>query len=169
MWRRAAVAVACMGVVLAAPCGAAALSTHSATAKGSFYVLEATAKCGANEHVVSGGFSSSIPAHAAGEVVSRAVDHHSGWTVDLFASYKDTLTTYAYCARNGKLALSTHEHRVPAASLGPSDIPDTNTVGRADCAPGETLVSGGFALLDTGQNSLTYRDYAASASRWTVT
>ena len=54
------VVVACVGATLAAPTGAMALSTHSATATtpSGDGVLVATAKCGANERVVSGGFRS---------------------------------------------------------------------------------------------------------------
>lgn len=162
IWRGIAVIVACIGTVLAVPTGATALTTHSATSStpNSNGQLVATAKCGAGEHVVSGGFTDSGTGATA--VVSRAI-HGDSWTVhtDGFA-----LTTYAYCARKGP-ALSTHEAQVTGVS------PPPNTTATVSCASGQTLVSGGYGFLNStpsDQNGSTaYADYAASAREWKVT
>ena len=98
-----AVGLACLGGVLAIPAGAMALTTHSATVTmpNSNGGLVATAKCGTNEHVVSGGFRSP---HASGSsaIVSRAV-HGDSWTVHLYPE-SPPLTTYAYCAPKGQFS-----------------------------------------------------------------
>jgi hypothetical protein len=161
--RRTAVLVACLGVVLAAPTGAMALTTHSATSstKNSNLQLVATAKCGAGEHVVSGGFKDSTTGATA--VVSHAV-HGDSWTVHTDGT--TLLTTYAYCGRKGP-ALSTHETQVPGVA------PPPNTTAAARCASGQTLVSGGYGFLATSpstQNGSTaYGDYAASSRGWKLT
>jgi hypothetical protein len=154
--------VACMGAVLVAPAGAMALSTHSATSTtpNGNGVLVATAKCGANEHVVSGGFKSPL-GNAA--IVSRAV-HGDSWTVHLYPE-SAPLTAYAYCAPKGRLSTSGHEARVTATKEG------ANYTATARCAAGEKVVSGGYVMSPaaaTDHNSPTYRDYAAGASKWTV-
>lgn len=159
-----AVTVACMGAPLAAPAGAMALSTHSATSstRKSSGLYGATAKCGAGEHVVSGGFHSSVGGEVAA-VLSRAF-HRNSWTVHLASLDPNTLTTYAYCASSGEI--SAHENEVRAVN-GKSG----NTTVTARCAAGEALVSGGYAFLSPQSrqgNSPTYRDYAANASKWTV-
>jgi hypothetical protein len=161
IWRRTAV-VACMGAGLAAPSGAVALSTHSATVTtpNSAGVLVATAKCGANEHVVSGGF---VTPQGTTQIVSRAV-HGDMWTVHNLEAELGPLTAYAYCARDGQLSISTHTHKVTA-------VASVNTTATARCASGETLVSGGYVMSPpsaTNGNSPTFRDYAVSASEWTV-
>jgi hypothetical protein len=45
-----------------------------------------------------------------------------------------------------------------------------NTTATARCASGETLVSGEYAFVpSSGQSTTTsFRDYAASASKWTA-
>jgi hypothetical protein len=149
-------------MVLAAPAGAMALTTHSATTTttNSAGQLVATATCGAGEHVVSGGFQGS---DASAAVSSRAVNGDS-WTVRLFPFGTPTLTTYAYCARNGQLSVFGHENRVPALTG------ERNTTATASCASRQTLVSGGYAFLPGlhESNSPTYRDFAASARTWSV-
>jgi hypothetical protein len=158
---------ACLGIALAAPAGAMALSTHSATDStvNTNGELVATAKCAANEHVVSGGFKTSILDDASGEVVSRAV-MGDRWTVQFYPSGPDTLTTYAYCAPKGAISLVQHQRQVPAQTGSPT----YNTVATARCASGETLVSGGFEFLPSSgePDSTTYRDYAVSPRKWTV-
>jgi hypothetical protein len=169
MWtrarRRVAVTVACVGTVLGAPTGAMGLTTHSATTstKNSAGQLVATAKCGASEHVASGGFNASEQRDSDGAVVSRAV-HGDSWTVRLYPTGSPgvTLTTFAYCARTG--GVSTHEHQVMARAG------NANTTATARCASGQTLVSGGYAFMpSSGQfESATYRDFAASTGAWRV-
>jgi hypothetical protein len=161
MFRTAVVAIACLGALVAAPINAMALTTHSATdtTTNSAGQLVATAKCGAGEHVVSGGFKSS---DASAAVVSHAV-HGDSWTVRLFPGATSTLTAYAYCARAGRILKHTDEVTAAAAP--------TNTVATALCASGQTLVSGGYAFLGTASslsNSPTYRDFAATARKWRV-
>lgn len=162
-WRRVVIGVACVGAGMAAPASATALSTHSATAStpNSAGQLVATAKCGAHQHVVSGGFKTPHPYDAFGTVVSRAVK--GGWNVTLFPKSTTMLTAYAYCAHNGQLSLSKDENQVTAAER------KGNTVSTASCS-GETVISGGWAYSpSTGErNSPTYRDYADGAGKWTV-
>jgi hypothetical protein len=157
--RGTAVIVACVAALLIAPTSALALTVHSATdtTTNSAGQLVATAKCGANEHVVSGGFKSSDESAA---VVSHAV-HGNQWTVHLFPGAANTLTVYAYCAHQGQIFRHTAE--VTAAPSG------NNTTATAHCPPGQRLVSGGYAFLgsDLG-NSPTFRDFAATASKWRV-
>ncbi|HEY3944804.1 MAG TPA: hypothetical protein VGL78_06235 [Solirubrobacteraceae bacterium] len=162
MWRGRAVTVACMTTALAAPGSAVALTTHSvtATAPNSAGVLVATAKCGANEHVVSGGFKSHDFSSA---IVSRAVEGNS-WTVHLYPE-SPPLTTYAYCAPNGQFSLSRHIHKVRVSRQG------VNTTASARCASGERVASGGYVMgppSATDANSPNYKNYATSAGRWTV-
>jgi hypothetical protein len=165
--RRAAVTVVCMGTVLAAPSGAMALTTHSATTStlNTAGQLVATAKCGANARVVSGGYKTSDTSDPGGAVVSRAVK--PGWTVRFYPFGADTLTTYAYCAPTGQFSLSKHENNVAAK---PRVKGHANTTVTARCAAGETLVSGGYAFLPSSSqsNSPTYRDYSPSGGKWTV-
>jgi hypothetical protein len=142
-----------------------ALSTHSATTSSvnSAGQFVATAKCGASEHVVSGGFNiSNKGGNEGAAAVSRAVK--GGWTVHLYSEASETLTTYAYCAPSGQLSLSRHESQTAAVAQG------VNTTATALCSSGETLVSGGYAFLTklNERNSPTFMDYAASASKWTV-
>lgn len=162
IWRGMAVTVACAGALLVAPAGAMALTTHSATATvpNSAGVLVATAKCGANERVVSGGFKSPEGNSA---IVSRAV-HGDSWTVHLYPE-SAPLTTYAYCARKGQFSVATHQQTVSV----PKEA--ANTTAMALCASGEKLVSGGYVMSPasaTDHNSPNFRDYAASPSKWTV-
>lgn len=162
MWRRTAVTVAYIATTLAAPGFAAALTTHSvtATAPNSAGILVATAKCGANEHVVSGGFKSRASSSA---IVSRAV-HGNSWTVHLSPEVPP-LTTYAYCARNGQLSLSRHVHKVTTSKEG------VNTTASARCASGGTVASGGYVMSPpraTDHNSPNYKDYATGVGKWTV-
>jgi hypothetical protein len=162
-WRWTAVTAACGVTALAAPAGAMALTTHSATddTQNANGQLVATAKCGAGEHVVSGGYKGS---DSGGAVVSRAI-HGDSWTVHLYPGLTDTLTTYAYCARSGRIA--THANQATGVAPPPS------TTVNASCASGETLVSGGYAFLatppSTQDGAATYKDYAASAHNWKVT
>lgn len=163
--RRGLVFVAlCIGAALAAPTSAMALSTHSATTStpNTDGQLVATAKCAANEHVVSGGFSTPSPFDVFGDVASRAV--RGGWKVSFWPSGTTTLTTYAYCAPNGQLSLSRHENQVTAGAA------PSNSVATATCASGQALISGGWTYSPStvGENSPTYRNYAKSASKWTV-
>ena len=164
--RRMVIIAVAMGSAMAAPAGAMALSTHSATTSSvnSAGQFAATARCGATEHVVSGGFNiSNKGANEGAAVVSRAVKS-SGWKVRLYSESGETLTTYAYCAPKGQLSTSTHHSEMAAPDQG------VNTTATARCSSGETLVSGGYAFLpSSGEvNSPTYRDYAASATKWTV-
>ncbi len=158
------VALAAPAAAMAAPAGTGGLTTHSATSStlNSNSQLVATAKCGAGEHVVSGGFKNENIGATA--VVSRAVDGN-GWTVHL-GDGAGKLTTYAYCARKGS-ALSTHKAEVKGVD------PPPNTTAAAKCASGQTLVSGGYAFQTaspSAQNGSTaYMDYAASAREWKVT
>jgi hypothetical protein len=161
MLRTAAVVVACLGTLLTAPTSAIALTTHSATdtTTNSAGQLVATAKCGADEHVVSGGFKSSDESAA---VVSHALNGDS-WTVHLYPGITTTLTAYAYCARHGRIFRHTAETTAAAAP--------TNTTATAQCASGQTVVSGGYAFLSPASsqgNSPTYRDFAATARKWRV-
>lgn len=163
IWRRTAVIAACAVTGLAAPAGATALTTHSATdsTENANGQLVAQAKCGAGEHVVSGGYKGS---EMGGAVVSRAV-HGDSWTVHLYPGSADTLTAYAYCARSGQI--STHTNQATGVAPPPS------TTVTARCASGEMLVSGGYAFLatpsSTQDGSATFKDYAASARKWKVT
>jgi hypothetical protein len=161
MFRTAAVAIACLGALVAAPINAMALTTHSATdtTTNSAGQLVATAKCSANEHVVSGGFKSVDQSQA---VVSHAL-HGDSWTVHLYPGSATTLTVYAYCARNGRIFRHT-------AQTTAADAP-INTTATAQCASGQSVVSGGYAFLSTPStqgNSPTYRDFAATARKWRV-
>lgn len=103
-----------MGAALAAPAGALALTTHSASTStpDSAGQLVATAKCGSNEHVFSGGYKTSNASPLDGAVVSRALKGNS-WTVHFFASAPDVPTTYAYCERNGRLRMQEKEGSRP--------------------------------------------------------
>jgi hypothetical protein len=157
------VSAAFVSTLVVAPTSAVALSTHSATdtSQNSNGYSVATAKCGAGGHVVSGGFNGSDEGHA---VVSRAV-HGDSWTVRLAPGHVETLTTYAYCARKGRI--STHKKQVTGVAQ------PANTTATARCASGQTLVSGGYAFLAdptaSPQNgSPVYRDYA-SARGWRLT
>src|SRR5437764_11536178 len=119
--------VACTGTLLAAVAlmtrsaiadtpKSLTLTTHSASTSTNNLAgyFAATAKCGANEHVVSGGFNISHKGGNEGAaVISRAVKSDR-WTVQLFSETSETLTTYAYCAPNGQLSISKHEHQVAA-------------------------------------------------------
>jgi hypothetical protein len=169
IWRRIGLLAACAcAAALAAPgVATAALSTHSASDSklDSNGQLVATAKCGANEHVVSGGFNTPNASQAGGEVVSRAVGDNR-WTVHLYAAKAEKLTTYAYCAPNGKLSLS-ERHKQVAAQTG---TPTYNTVATARCGSRATAVSGGFALSRPASqsDSTTFRDYASGTNKWTV-
>jgi hypothetical protein len=159
--RSALVAAACLATLVAAPTGAMALTIHSATdtTTNSAGQLVATAKCGANEHVLSGGFKSSDESAA---VVSHAVNGDS-WTVRLVPGAVNTLTVYAYCAHQGQIYRHTQQATAGAAPI--------NTTATAHCASGQTLVSGGYAFLSpaaTQGNSPTYRDFAATARKWRV-
>lgn len=163
MWRGMAVLTVCAGMALAAPTGAIALTTHSATdtSANSAGQLVATAKCGANERVVSGGFKSQ---NVSAAVVSHAVQGNS-WTVRLVPGVIAKLTTYAYCGPKSGTRISTHEKTVMARHAS------HNTSATTGCSSGETLISGGYAFLSTpsGQgNSPTFKDYAASVGKWTV-
>jgi hypothetical protein len=160
-----AVTVACMGTALAVPTGAMALTTHSATTstRKSSGLYGATAKCGANQHVVSGGFKTSTGGETAA-VLSHAF-HGNSWTVHLASRDTNTLTTYAYCGGKGGISAHKKEMTAKRAKFG-------NTTVMARCASGEALVSGGYAFLSPQSsqgNSPTYRDYAASAGAWKVT
>ncbi len=167
IWRRVTATAAVAGAALAAPSGAIALSTHSATdsTMNSAGELVATAKCGANEQVVSGGFKTPSLDNAEGEVVSRAV-HGDRWTVHFYPGGAEKLTAYAYCAPKGQIRLSQHQNH--ASALG--GTPSYNTVAMARCGSGERLVSGGFAFSPSSNenDSTTYRNYAANAKKWTV-
>jgi hypothetical protein len=162
--RRMAVTAICLGAALAPPSAAmAALTTHSATdtTANSAGQFVATAKCGAGEHVVSGGWKSLAGDREGAAVLSRAV-RGDGWTVHLFPDTADKLTTYAYCS--SKRGVSQHAAEV-SAKRGPR-----NTVARAHCASGQTLVAGGYAFLGTPSalgNSPTFKNYVV-ASKWTV-
>jgi hypothetical protein len=165
--RRTAITVACISTVLAAPAGAMALTKHSATATipNSDGTLVATAKCGAHEHVVSGGFKSPNASGSAA-IVSRAV-HGNSWTVVLYPEVPP-LTTYAYCARKGGISI----HKKTVTAKTGTTAPYPNTTATARCASAETVVSGGYVMSPTsatGANSPTYRDYASSARKWKVT
>jgi hypothetical protein len=162
MRRGMAVAVGCVGIALAAPGGAMALSTHSATSStpNGNGVLVATAKCGAHERVVSGGFRSPESSSA---IVSRAVRGDS-WTVHLYPE-SGPLTTFAYCARKGQFSISSHVQTVSVMVRG------ANTSATASCGSGEKVVSGGYVMSPvsaTHKNSPNFRDFAAGPSKWTV-
>jgi hypothetical protein len=159
--RATTVIVACVAALLAAQTSAMALTVHSATdtTTNSAGQLVATAKCAANEHVVSGGFKSSDESAA---VVSHAL-HGDSWTVHLYPGNTDTLTVYAYCAHQGQIYRHTQETKAGKAPI--------NTTATAHCASGQTLVSGGYAFLSTPSsqgNSPTYRDFASTARKWLV-
>jgi len=170
--RGAAVIVASLGIIVPLPNGAMArtqsttnaaatgLTTHSATdtTVNSAGQLVATALCGPNQHVVSGGFKS--PDQSAA-VVSHAVSGDR-WTVHLYPGNSTSLTAYAYCSQQD--GITKHEHEV-AAAAGP-----TNNVAQATCPLGQTLVSGGYAFVSTSDesNSPTYRDFAATPRKWLV-
>lgn len=158
--RRIAVIAASAGMVLAAPTAAVALTTHSATATATITTepVEATAKCGANEHVVSGGYTSpkgsvAIASHAVGG---------GRWTVHLFPGTVGTLTTFAYCTRNGRI--SQHEKQGTAVAA------PANTVVAARCPSGAALVAGGYEYVSANSesDSPTYRDYATTTRTWGV-
>lgn len=165
--RRIAITVACTATLLAAPTGAMALTTHSATTStvNSKGFLVATAVCGANERVVSGGYNTTDTSQAGAAVVSHAVNGDS-WRVRFFTfTTPESLTTYAYCAPTDQFSISGHENEVTAQPQ------PTNNVATASCSSSETLVSGGYALLTTQSNveeSPTYRDHAAGGTDWTV-
>lgn len=166
--RRAMVVAACTGGVgLAAPAGAPALTTHSATdhTLDTHGALKATAKCGAGEHVVSGGYKTSDASRSGSAVVSRAVNSNR-WTVQFFplSMTSERLTTYAYCASGGG-AIATHQNTVPTATT------PTNTDVTAACGSNQAVVSGGYALMPSrsGYNSPIYSAYALSATQWRVT
>ena len=73
--RRVAVAVVCGVAALTAPTGAMALTTHSATTStvNANGFLTATASCGANQRVVSGGYKTSLTDPSGAAVISHAV------------------------------------------------------------------------------------------------
>jgi hypothetical protein len=177
--RRTAVIVVCTSIV-AAPSGAMALAgarsdqrdrgglhaqpltTHSKSTStlNKAGELVATAKCGAHEVVVSGGYKTSGKDGGAA-VLSLTADGKS-WTVNFYPyTNPDMLTTYAYCAHNA--SVSAHSKQVSATVRG------DNTTVTARCKAGETLVAGGYQFKPTvGEDtSPTYRDYAANGG-WSV-
>ncbi len=118
-----------------------------------------TAKCSPDEHVVSGGYNSSLGSAA---VASRATGKN-GWTVELFPGETDKLTAFVYCARTGQILTHKKDGTAVAAPA--------NTAVAARCASSEALVAGGYDYTSapSGQeDSPTYRDYATTKHSWAV-
>jgi hypothetical protein len=161
--RGVAFTTVCMGAVLAAPASAMALSTHSATTSkvNSAGQLVAVANCGAGEHVVSGGYKSSNKSGLGAAAESFGLLKSNSWVVVFDPTGAQTLTTYAYCARRANI---TGYGTATTAVAAPPNTTETE-----HCAPGQTLVSGGYQLSpDNEFNSPTYSDYV-HAGGWTVT
>ena len=121
--------------------GLVARSATDATPNGDG-ILVATAKCPGRKHVVSGGFKAE---DNAVPVVSRAVGDRK-WTVHLFPGSTEPLKTVAYC---GARRVSRHS-KTKAAD---ADTQVANKVA-AKCDRGESVVSGGFRLIDTPPGDL---------------
>ena len=121
--------------------GLVARSATDATPNGDG-MLVATAKCPGRKHVVSGGFKAE---DNAVPVVSRAVGDRK-WTVHLFPGSTEALKTVAYC---GARRVSRHS-KTKAAD---ADTQVANKVA-AKCDRGESVVSGGFRLIDTPPGDL---------------
>ena len=139
----------------------APLTTHRATTTtpNSFGELAVTARCALGEHVVSGGYNSSLGSAA---VASHAAGN-DGWTVELFPGSTDKLTAYAYCARAGRIV--THRKRGTAMAA------PANTAVAARCTSSEALVAGGYEYASAPsdqEDSPTYRDYATTRHTWAV-
>lgn len=171
--RCTALATAFMAAALAVPTGAIASSVHHAAATAppeltvhsaststpnSSGELVAIAKCGASEHLVSGGFTSANPL-----ALIASYDDGEGWYVGGYAVGK--LTAYAYCAPRGKVVINEQSNTGVMAAPAPA-----NTTLTASCSSGYTLFSGGFLFYDNPSeaNSSTYRDYSPTAGEWTV-
>lgn len=142
-----------------------ALTSHSSSTTSKSGQLAATARCGAREHVVSGGFKATTTVPPGALVASHAVGR-TGWTVSMYPYFPERLTAYAYCARNGQLGVSKRRAMATAAQA------PTTTTATASCPSDEVILSGGFAFQHASLsefNSSTYQDYSPDIRHWTVT
>jgi hypothetical protein len=165
----AGLALACAPALAAKKKGGGAkltTATASATAAGPATVATATATCPKGTRVVSGGYTTSVPAlpsHWLNVFESQRVGPDK-WRVSGAQSFggSDTLTTYAYC-QPFKGQIKARSAQVPLATTA-----NASAVAQAICPAGTKAISGGFSTeAPTGtEASYVSRSIAAFGNRW---